>query len=129
MKIRSGFVSNSSSSSFIVCGFSTDDSCKVYNMLKEKFKEEGPYISGNYISEREVYWKVDSYLKEHGIDYLHQEEWNDTKEIGCILEEGSREKFDESLKKAEDTLKKFDEDHHTDFAKNHKIYSVFEEDF
>ena len=129
MKIRNGFVSNSSSSSFIVCGFSTDDSCKVYNMLKEKFKEEGPYISGNYISEREVYWKVDSYLKEHGIDYLYQEEWNDTKEIGCILEEGSREKFDESLKKAEDTLKKFDEEHHTDFAKNHKIYSVFEGDF
>ncbi len=129
MKIRNGFVSNSSSSSFIVCGFNKDDSCEVYNMLKEKFKEEGPYISGNYISEREVYWKVDSYLKEHGIDYLYQEEWNDTKKIGCILEEGSREKFDESLKKAEDTLKKFDEEHHTDFAKNHKIYSVFEEDF
>lgn len=129
MKVRSGFVSNSSSSSFIVCGFNEEDSCKVYDMLKDKFKVEGSYISGNYISEREIYWKVDSYLKEHGIDYLYQEECNDMVRIGCILGEGSREKFDESLKKAENTLKKFDEDHHTDFTKNHKIYSVFEEDF
>ena len=45
MKIRNGFVSNSSSSSFVVYGFSTDDSCKVYDMLEKKFKEEDPGMS------------------------------------------------------------------------------------
>ena len=130
MKIRNGFVSNSSSSSFIVCGFSTNDSCKVYDMLKERFEEEDPCIS-----EEDVYWKAHVYLTERGLDYLYQwdyfrqGEWKATEEIGCILEEGSKERFDESLKKAEDTLKKFDEEHRTDFAKGRKIYSVFEKDF
>lgn len=121
MKIRSGFVSNSSSSSFIIWGFSTGDSCKVYDMLKKKFEEENPYLS-----DEDIYWKIQCYLDRRGIGYCCREDWYDTKEIGCILEEGSRKKFDESLKKAEDTLKKFNEEHHTDFSKNHKIYSAFE---
>ena len=124
MKVRNGFVSNSSSSSFIVCGFSTDDSCEVYNILEKKFKEEDPSIS-----ERDVRWKIHSYLEKCGIDYYFHNEWNGDEGIGCILEEGSREKFNESLKKAENALKKFDEDHHTDFAKNHEIYSVFKIDY
>lgn len=122
MKIRSGFVSNSSSSSFIVYGFSTDNSCKIYDILKEKLKEEDPYIS-----DVDVYWKIYFYLREYGIDYFHHEESNDTKEIGCVLEEVDGEGFNESMKKAEDTLKKFDEDHHTDFTKDYKIYRVFED--
>lgn len=122
MKIRSGFVSNSSSSSFIVCGFSTDDSCEAYNILEKKLKEEDPYMS-----DIDVRWNIHSYLEKCGIDYYSSEDG--TEGIGCILEEGSREKFNESLKKAENALKKFDEDHHTDFAKNHVIYSVFESDY
>ena len=124
MKVRNGFVSNSSSSSFIVCGFSADNSCEAYNMLKEKFRKENPDIS-----EKELYWKVYAYLQSCGIDYCHREEWNDTEDIGCILEEGSRERFDESLKKAEDILEKFDKEYHTDFARDYRIYSVFEEDY
>ena len=84
MKIRKGFVSNSSSSSFIVCGFNEDDSCEVYNILEKKLKEEDPSIE-----EDDMSWSIYCYLKEHGINYVNHGEWNDTEEIGCILEEGS----------------------------------------
>ena len=124
MKIRNGFVSNSSSSSFIVYGFSTDDSCEVYDMLEKKFKEEDPDMS-----EGDVRWSMQEYLEKCGIDYCFYNEWDGTKEIGYILEEGSKETFNESLKKAEDTLKKFNEEHHTDFTEDHKIYSVLHIDF
>ena len=92
MKIRNGFVSNSSSSSFIVCGFSTDDSCEAYNILEKKLKEEDPTID-----EDDMSWSIYCYLKERGINYLNHGEWNDTEEIGCILEEGSGKEFNESL--------------------------------
>lgn len=124
MKVRSGFVSNSSSSSFIVCGFSEDDSCEVYDILEKKLKEEDPSID-----EADMSWSIYCYLKERGINYVNHGEWNDTEEIGCILEEGSGKEFKESLKKAENSLKKFDEEHHTDFAKDYIIYSVFKTDY
>lgn len=124
MKVRNGFVSNSSSSSFIVCGFSTDNSCEAYDMLEKKFKEEYPDMD-----EGDVCWEVQWYLKERGLDYCRRNEWNDTVEIGCILGEGDIEKFNESLKEAEDTLKKFEEEHHTDFAKDYRVYSVFTIDY
>ena len=124
MKIRNGFVSNSSSSSFIVCGFSKDDSCEVYNILEKKLKEEDPSID-----EDDMSWSIYCYLKERGINYVNHGEWNDTEEIGCILEEGSGKEFNESLKKAENSLKKFDEEHHTDFAKDYRVYSVFKTDY
>ena len=88
MKVRNGFVSNSSSSSFIVYGFSEGDSCEVYNIVEKKLKEEDPSIE-----EDDMCWSVYCYLKERGINYVHHEEWNDTEEIGCILEEGSGEEF------------------------------------
>ena len=124
MKVRSGFVSNSSSSSFIVCGFSEDASCEVYDILEKKLKEEDPSIE-----EDDMCWSIYRYLKKRGINYVNHGEWNDTEEIGCILDEGSGEEFNESLKKAEDSLKKFDEEHHTDFAKDYRIYSVFKTDY
>ena len=124
MKIRNGFVSNSSSSSFIVCGFSTDDSCEAYNILEKKLKEEDPTID-----EDDMSWSIYCYLKERGINYLNHGEWNDTEEIGCILEEGSGKEFNESLRKSESILKKFDEEHHTDFAKDYRVYSAFEENY
>ena len=126
MKIRCGFVSNSSSSSFILLGFSSEDSDKVYDMVKEKVKKEDPYLS-----DQKLFWKIQYYLERHGIDYCYKEDWNynRTDGIGCILDEGSRETFIESLTKAEDILKKFDEEHHTDFAKNSMIFSAFEENY
>ena len=51
MKVRFGFVSNSSSSSFIVCGFNEDDSCEVYNILENKLKEEDPLTIGYIVRE------------------------------------------------------------------------------
>lgn len=124
MKIRSGFISNSSSSSFIVCGFNEDDSCEAYNILEKKLKEEDPSIDKDDMS-----WSIYRYLKERGINYLNHEEWNDTEEIGCVLEEGSGKEFNESLRKSENILKKFDEEHHTDFAKDYRVYSVFKTDY
>ena len=124
MKVRLGFVSNSSSSSFIVCGFSEEDSCEVYDILEKKLKEEDPSIE-----EDDMYWSIYRYLKKRGINYVNHGEWNDTEEIGCILDEGSGEEFNESLKNAENSLKKFDEEHHTDFAKDYRIYSVFKTDY
>ena len=125
MKIRNGFISNSSSSSFILFGFSSEDSDKVYSMVKEKVKKEDPYLS-----DQKLFWKI-QYLERHGIDYCYKEDWNynHTDGIGCILDEGNIEEFDKSLEKAKEALEKFDEEHHTDFAKNSKIFSAFEENY
>ena len=126
MKIRNGFVSNSSSSSFIVFGFSSEDFDEVYDMVEKKVEAEDPYLS-----EKKLYWEIQNYLERYGIDYCCKRDWNynSTEGIGCILEEGSIEEFNASLKQAEDTLKKFDEEHHTDFAKNSKIFSAYEENY
>ncbi len=126
MKIRNGFVSNSSSSSFILLGFSPEDSDKAYDMVKKKIEAEDPYLS-----ESNTFWRVNYYFETHGLDYCYKEDWSDnrTDGIGCILAEGDKEKFNESLAKAEDVLKKFDEEHHTDFAKNSRIFSAFEENY
>ena len=126
MKIRSGFVSNSSSSSFILFGFSSEDSDKVYSMVKEKVKKEDPYLS-----DQKLFWKIQYYLERRGIDYCYKEDWNynHTDGIGCILDEGNIEEFDKSLEKAKGALENFDEEHHTDFAKNSKIFSAFEENY
>lgn len=126
MKIRNGFISNSSSSSFILFGFSSEDSDKVYGMVKEKVKKEDPYLS-----DQKLFWKIQYYLERRGIDYCYKEDWNysHTDGIGCILDEGNIEEFDKSLEKAKEALEKFDEEHHTDFAKNSKIFSAFEENY
>ena len=126
MKIRNGFVSNSSSSSFIVFGFSSEDFDEVYDMVEKKVEAEDPYLS-----EKKLYWEIQNYLERYGIDYCSKGDWvdNRTEGIGCILEEGSIGEFNESLKKAEDALKKFDEEHHTDFAKNSMIFSAYEENY
>ena len=126
MKIRNGFVSNSSSSSFILFGFSSEDSDKVYSMVEEKVKKEDPYLS-----DQKLFWKIQYYLERRGIDYCYKEDWNynHTDGIGCILDEGNVEEFDKSLEKAKEALEKFDEEHHTDFAKNSKIFSAFEENY
>ena len=119
MKIRNGFVSNSSSSSFILLGLSPEDSDKAYDMVKKKIEAEDPYLS-----ESNTFWRVNYYFENHGLDYCYKEDWSDnrTDGIGCILDEGDRE----TLEKAEDVLKKFDEEHHTDFAKNSRIFSAWE---
>ena len=126
MKIRNGFISNSSSSSFILFGFSSEDSDKVYDMVKEKVKKEDPYLN-----DQKLFWKIQYYLERRGIDYCYKEDWNynHTDGIGCILDEGNIEEFDKSLEKAKEALEKFDEEHHTDFAKNSKIFSAFEENY
>ena len=126
MKIRSGFVSNSSSSSFIVFGFSSEDSDRLYDMVKKKVEAEDPYLS-----DQKLFWRIQYYLERHGIDYCYKEDWNynHTDGIGCILEEGSIEEFNKSLEKAKEALEKFDEEHHTDFAKNSMIFSAFEENY
>ena len=126
MKIRSGFVSNSSSSSFIVFGFSSEDSDRVYDMVKKKVEAEDPYLS-----DQKLFWRMQYYLERRGIDYCYKEDWNynHTDGIGCILEEGSIEEFNKSLEKAKEALEKFDEEHHTDFAKNSMIFSAFEENY
>lgn len=126
MKIRSGFVSNSSSSSFIVFGFSSEDSDRVYDMVKKKVEAEDLYLS-----DQKLFWRIQYYLERHGIDYCYKEDWNynHTDGIGCILEEGSIEEFNKSLEKAKEALEKFDEEHHTDFAKNSMIFSAFEENY
>ena len=124
MKIRSGFVSNSSSSSYILWGFSPEDSDKAYDMVKEKVKKEEPHLS-----ESDIFWRVNYYFMSRGIDYCFKEQWNyeHTDGIGCVLDEGSRETFNKSLEEAEGIIKKFDEEHHTDFARNCKIFSAFED--
>ena len=126
MKIRSGFVSNSSSSSFVLFGFSPKDSDKVYDLVKEKVEEEDPYLSG-----KELFWEIQNYLERYGLDYCWKEDWsyNRTDGIGRILDEGDKETFSKSLEEAEDIIKKFDEEHHTDFAKNCKIFSAWEENY
>lgn len=118
MKIRNGFVSNSSSSSFIIYGFSSDDSDKVYNLVMDKLLEDDPTLN-----EDDMYECIEEYLDNHGLNFFHYDwDWEKS-DIGYILEEGSKDKFNRSLEKAETVFKKFDEDHNTDFTKNAIVYS------
>ena len=71
MKIRSGFISNSSSSSYILWGFSPEDSDKAYDMVKEKVKKEEPHLS-----EINTFWRVNYYFRRRGIDYSFKEQCN-----------------------------------------------------
>ena len=119
MKIRGGFISNSSSSSFILYGFSSDVSEKVYNIVEE-FLAEDPTIDRD-----NLFGEVVDYLDDYyGLSCLGYDQlgW-DGIEIGYNLEEGSKEEFNRSLKKAEAALEEFDKDFATDFAKKAIIYS------
>lgn len=46
MKIRNGFVSNSSSSSFLILGFNIDDEV-LYERLQEKYYEDFEFYAGD----------------------------------------------------------------------------------
>ena len=118
MKIRNGFVSNSSSSSFIVYGFSSDDSDKVYKLIVDKLLKENPILDRD-----DMYENIEEYLNNHGLNFFHYDwDWK-RPDIGYRLEEGSKDKFNRSLEKAETVFKKFDEDHNTNFTKNAIVYS------
>lgn len=127
MKIRGGFISNSSSSSFILYGLSSDVSEELYNIVEEFLtrptgtKEFSQY---DITVDSERAELVEKFLSYYGLCCLTYDQlgW-DGIEIGYILEEGSKEEFDRSLKKAEKYFKIFDKDFGTDFANKAMIYS------
>lgn len=128
MKIRNGFVSNSSSSSFIVYGFSSDDSINksIYDIVVNKIREKDDSMTSSKLKSR-----VSKYLDNHGLDFCFydDDDYDLIPTIGCVLTEGDVYKFEESLKKSKEVLSKFDKDHGTDFSKSAKIFSYYEEDY
>lgn len=79
MKIRTGFVSNSSSSSF----------CVFYEVVDlERIDEENIHIFGAYLSEGLDYFKPDAkikeYLKSAGAEFLVEKDLTLVKEIASF---------------------------------------------
>ena len=122
MKIRNGFVSNSSSSSFIVYGSRDSEALhELYDTVSEILDKDS---SRDDLTYYEMVEEVDSYLYDKGVNYFHYDYDNsDIECIGCELREGTEEKFMESLEKAKKTLKAFDEEHGTNFADKAVIIS------
>lgn len=124
MKIRNGFVSNSSSSSFIVYGFGNSrDRQEMYDTVTNILDRDSNW---DKLSDYGKARRVETYLYCKGVDYFNYDYDNsDIECIGCELQEGTEEKFLESLEKAKKTLKSFDEEHGTHFADKAIITSDF----
>ena len=84
MKIRNGFVSNSSSSSFIVYGFGNYDVLhELYSMVNEIRDKDSSLGDLTY---EEMAEEVEAYLSKKGVDYFHYDYDNsDIECIGCEL--------------------------------------------
>lgn len=100
MKLRSGFVSNSSTSSFIICGWKSDPTDDTIKKLEERFgvkhEEDEDYPTDALMEflgqcELGVGWNEDGDLMAWGRDYCssynESQEKLDLQEMQDILEE------------------------------------------
>lgn len=120
MKTRCGFVSNSSSSSFVIYGFDYNTGCALYDLVEDIIEKDG----SRDLEDEGLAYYIGEYLGKYGIDHYHYDYDNeDLCSIGCELREGSEEEFLESLMEAKAVLRKFDEEHGTKLADKAKIMS------
>lgn len=124
MRIRNGFVSNSSSSSFIVYGF--NNSVVLQELYDTVTNILGKDSNWDNLPDDEKAREIESYLWFKGVRYFHYDYNNsDIECIGCKLQGGTEEKFMKSLEDAKKTLKDFDKEHGTQFADKAIITSDF----
>ena len=120
MKIRSGFVSNSSSSSFIIYAYNREESTKIYEIIASKLKSENPSINDYFLPS-----EVRGYIySNYGLDLIEFDNYFKECIIGCYLDDYKTEsQFRKSLDKSSEIFNKFNKDHNIDFYSEAKVFS------
>ena len=120
MKIRNGFISNSSSSSFIIYAYNREESTKIYKIVVNKIKSENPSIKDIFLPS-----EVRRYIFfNYGLDLIEFDNYSKECVIGCCIDDYKTEsQFRKSLDNFTGIFDRFNKDHNIDFFSEAEIFS------